>query len=293
LKPVIILYTHWGPDYWEKPREAPYPRLNYKDLNNWDELCALLPLPGLGIYTRGRIKGKYVDYRKSPLVYLCVKDMKYNEKEEPIFSTEPVMIGRVESLRFLEKVGHHRLFEVRSFEEVKGILNSLGESPSSEWIELAKKVQTEDWHSWIGQHFLKLENKSISNKEFEDTVADVFRALGFEVKQLGHKKKGAHPDGLAIARPPYDFALIYDCKNIEAYYPTESDIRALREYVRKWKPRIQDRHSNVVRVFSCFVAKSFKTKRGADVFLDSTTLLQLLYEKLKKGPDFTIDSVIS
>lgn len=293
LKPVIVLYTHWEPDYWEKPRDAPYPRLNYKDLSNWDKLCALLPLPGLGVYTKGRVKEKYVDYRDRPLVYLCVKNMRYNENKEPIFSIEPIGVGRVESVKFLEKVGPHRLFGARSFEEVEGKLRSLDEDPLSEWMKLAKEVEVKDWRSWVGEHFLKLESRYVSNEEFEDIVADVFRALGFDIEQLGHKKKGACPDGLAIARLPYNFALIYDCKNIEEYYPTESDKRALRSYVEEWKPRIQDRYKNVNRVISCFIAKSFKDRKGADIYLDFTALLRLLYEKLNKGRDFTLDSIIS
>ncbi len=89
-----------------------------------------------------------------------------------------------------------------------------------------------------------------------------FKALGFEVEQLGHRKLGAYPDGILVARPPYDFSIIYDCKNVRGYFPIESDKRALREYVEKFKPRILNKHKHVKRVFSCFIAKSFVQKDG-------------------------------
>lgn len=292
VKPVIVLYTHWNGKFWEKSKRAPYPGLNYKSLSDWDKLKKMLPLPGIGVYTRGKVKGRIVDYRDMPIVYLCVKNMLYDERESPIFIINPIKVGTVKSRRFLSKVGHYNFIEVRSFKEVEAILSSIGEKPPWTWIKIAKKLEVKNWRDWIGMHFLKLEDKYISDKEFEDIVADLFRALGFRVKQLGYKERGANPDGYVVAPYPYSFAIVYDCKNREDYYPTESDIRALKEYVREWRPRIRDRHRDVNKVLSCFIAKSFKAKRGADIFLESKTLLQFLYEKLRKGLEFTLDSVI-
>ncbi len=170
---VILLYTHWNPHYWEESKEAPYTKRSYKQLNNWVNLVNSLPLPGIGIYSKGKVRGKPVDYQKRPIVYLQIKGMRYDSRGAPYFDFKPIRTGKVESKYFLEKVKHHKLFEARSFDEVHNLLCDIGEDPPAEWMELAKEVGKEDWHDWIGKHFLRIET-DISNNEFEDVAADIF-----------------------------------------------------------------------------------------------------------------------
>lgn len=289
-KRVIVLYTAWKKDYWENPTEAPYPNRSYKDLPNWNELRESLPFPGIGVY----IKQKDKDYADRPFVYLRIKGIRYDNQEQPYFDFEPISQGRSTSLEFLSKRGKHPLFEALSIDEVMNILGELGEKPPQSWQKLAEAEKLAEWRDWIGQHHSRVESEDVSNDDFEDLVAELFTALGFEVEQMGHKKYGTYPDGKLVSPTPYDFALVYDCKNTKNFYPTEDNKRALKNYTDKFNADIKAEYGHVKTVYSCFVAKSFATSLtsasevGADILLDTTSLIFLLYERLRLGTKFRL-----
>jgi len=286
---VLILYTFWAPDYWDKRREAPYPKRSYEELSNWNDLEKSLPIPGIGVYMKHREK----DYRQRSFVYLRIKGMRYNELREPYFDFEPIRRGEKTSAALLDRIGQHKLFELRPLDQVTEILKGLGEEPPSDWLKLAKEGVEEDWRSWIGSHFLRAES-DVSNDAFEDIISDIFRAIDFSVEQMGHKLHGNNPDGILLPPPPYDFAIIYDCKNSWEYYPNEDDKRALEDYLTKQKVEVKARYRHITDVYSCFVAKSFDpaissaSEVGSDILLDLRSLLYILYKRVRIGSKFTL-----
>jgi len=289
-KRVIVLYTAWKIDYWENPSEAPYPNRSYKELPNWNELRDSLPLPGIGVYIKQREK----DYAERPFIYLRIKGMRYDHRGQPYFDFEPISQGNSRSMDFSLKIGKHPLFEALSFDEAMRILNELAEKPPESWQKLAQAEKLAEWRDWIGKHYLHVESEDISNDSFEDLVAELFTALGFEVEQMGHKKYGTYPDGKLVTPSPYDFALIYDCKNTKNFYPTEDDKRALKNYIDKFNADIKAEYGHIKTVYSCFVAKSFASSLtsasevGADILLDTTSLIFLLYKRLRLGIKFRL-----
>ena len=52
MKKVLLLATGWEPDYWESDKEAPYPKLDYRSLPDWEDLSRNCPLPGIGRYIK-------------------------------------------------------------------------------------------------------------------------------------------------------------------------------------------------------------------------------------------------
>jgi len=288
-KSVLVLYTAWQQDYWEKGKEAPYRKRSFEELSNWNELEKSLPIPGIGVYMRQREK----DYRQRNFVYLRIKGMRYGELREPYFDFEPIRRGEQTSAALLDKIGQHKLFESHPVDQLIEILKELGEEPPSDWLRLAKERVEEDWRSWIGSYFLRAES-DISNDGFEDVIADIFRAIGFSVEQMGHRVHGNNPDGILVTSLPYDFAIIYDCKNSREYYPNQDDKRALEDYLTRHKVEVKAKCGYITNVYSCFVAKSFDSKLssasevGADVLLDLRSLLYILYKRLRMGSKFTL-----
>jgi len=288
-KSVLILYTFWSPDYWEKGKEAPYPKRSYEELSNWNELEKSLPVPGIGVYMKQREK----DYRQRSFIYLRIKGMRYGGLREPYFDFEPIRRAEKTSAALLDKIGQHKLFESRPLDQVIETLKGLGEEPPSDWLRLAKERVKEDWRSWIGSYFLRAES-DVSNDAFEDIIADIFRAIDFSVEQMGHKVHGNNPDGILVPPPPYDFAIVYDCKNSSEYYPSEDDKRALEDYLTRHKLEVKAKYRYITDAYSCFVAKSFKrellsaSEVGADILLDLGSLLYILYKRLRMGSNFTL-----
>ncbi|MBP1912998.1 hypothetical protein [Thermococcus stetteri] len=154
MKRVLVLKTAWAEDYWESAKEAPYPKRSYKKLKDWEGLKGYLPLPGLGVYIKQTIKGKVYDYLHKPFVYLRIKGMRHNEKEEPYFDFEPIGKAKVKSEELLKRLPNKSaLFFSISSNEIIQILKELGEELPEEWLKLLEgEARGWNWKDWIGKY---------------------------------------------------------------------------------------------------------------------------------------------
>lgn len=280
---VLVLYTHWSEDYWEQSKEAPYPKRSYRELQEWDKLVNNCPLPALGVYTEGILKGKYVDHTHKEFVYLTVVGMRFDEEtEQPYFRIEPLQKSSTPSEAFLKLYPTTGLFTVAETNRILEILKALNESPPKEWVELIEvEKPVISWRDYIGKYFLELIDRDLSDNEFENRCFQLLISLGFEVTQLGHKVIGEYPDGEAIMD---DVVIVYDCKNIFGYAPNAEDKRKLAEYVRDAKLKYRDKN-----VYGVFVARSFEAVQTGDFFhFPVSSLVYLLYKKMVLGGKFAL-----
>lgn len=139
-----------------------------------------------------------------------------------------------------------------------------------------------DWKNYIGKVYLLLMLEELSNDDFEDIVAQLLIALGFDVLQKGHLLFGAYPDG--FARIDENFGIVYDCKNSRNFFATEEDIRAINQYYQDEKNKNEQ-----MKIFKVFITKSSKAISRGDIFVWSVeSLLYLLYKKLTLGNKFQL-----
>lgn len=286
---ILILCTWWEPDYWERDKTAPYLQ---KSIQPVQHLKSKTPTPAIGVYTKGRGR----DYTQKPPCFLVVRDISENEKGEPLFDFHFItQMKGVSSADFLSRIPKKDLFFTVSEEEALRALESLNIKPPSDWLKLLeKKAQvTPSWLDWIGTHFQNILH-TISNDEYENIIAEIFKALGFEVEQLGHTKEGEYPDGIAYTK---DYAIIYDCKNRTNYFLNANDKRAIIKYVQYAKPRIEERRK-IEKVYFAIIAHSYtKVENISDIeketsskgfLLTSEAMLYLLFKKLSLGPAFLL-----
>jgi len=280
---VIILCTAWKEDYWETPKEAPYPKRQYTELPEWDNLARNCPLAGLGVYIKQRVSREERDYRDRNFVYLRINGMRYDKNtKQPFFNFEPISASRVSSKKLLEQLPLTRLFSAIKIEELLSILEILGEKPPDRWLELTKVEKiTWSWRDYVGLYFLELIDRDLSDREFEDRIATLFRALGFKVNQYGHTVVGEYPDGEAWLDD--DIVLVYDCKNSHEFTPSAEDRRKLEQYIRDARDKYKDKE-----VYGIFVAKSFGTTQTSYLFFPAGALVYLLYKKISLGNTFTL-----
>ncbi|AWR96154.1 hypothetical protein DFR86_00400 [Acidianus sulfidivorans JP7] len=288
---VLILTTDWEVDYWDKDRLARYTSVDAKSITH---LVGKTPVAGIGVYSKIRRR----DLSNLEPSFLVVKGININEIGEPYFDIHYIdKMHGIKSKEFLREIGERKLFFTLPAERVLEILKQFNISPPAEWLELLRSTKkTNDWKDWIGRHFLGiLDKSSIGNEEFEDRIAEIFKALGFEVEQLGHKIKGEYPDGIVYWG---DYAIIYDCKNRENYYLNADDKRALKEYVENYKKKLQQ--SKNIRIFFAIIAHSFENfddkiaeiereTLTKGVLFTSNTMLYLLYKKLALGVNFSLN----
>ena len=201
----------------------------------------------------------------------------------------------ITSSTFLNEIGIRKLFFSVSEEKVLPILERYGIKPPQEWQKLleAKTPLPSSWLEWIGKRFKDI-LQTISNNEYEDRIAEIFTALGFEVEQLGHKQEGEYPDGIAYSK---DFAIIYDCKNRTDYFLNANDKRAITKYVQHAKRRIEERRK-IEKTHFALIAHSYdKVENMSDIeketsskgfLLTSEVMLYLLYKKVSLGPAFLL-----
>lgn len=285
---ILLLYTNFGPPYWDREgKPARYTKRSFTQLRDWHELKKSLPVPALGIH--------FNKYKDLPFSYMTVIGMEYDDQGFPTFDYRCIQKSERASAQLLEKLHNPAigtLFEARDATVVLSLLTDLGEQPPQEWVTLLSSKQTlptlEAWREWVGQHFLHLLDPGISNDDFEDVIAEIFRALGFEVNQMGHKRVGSYPDGTLVP-PTADFAIVYDCKNTDNYYPTAEHQRALAEYLEKEGKRLQEQ-KRVRSVYSMFIARSFAQAelKGAHIFISADDLLYALFKRLRLGKDFAL-----
>jgi mRNA-degrading endonuclease YafQ of YafQ-DinJ toxin-antitoxin module len=281
MKQVILLATRWASDYWESDKEAPYPKTKYTELPGWEELSKNCPLAGLGIY----IKLKKNDLTNIPFVYLKITGMRYDTNTHtPYFNFRVIKKSKTESKRLLDRLPKEKkkLFSSIEAGQLINILNEIGEEPPKEWSELIELVGREvSWENYIGEYFFKLKDVNISDSEFEDIVAKLLNALGFDITQKGHKIKGEFADGIAAFEN--DYAIVYDCKNTYNYNPTANDKRALEKYFDGERKVRKEKY-----LYKAFIAKSFRGVQRDIFYLPVDSLLYLLYKKLTMGSKFTL-----
>jgi len=281
MKEVILLATGWSSDYWESDKEAPYPKKKYTELPEWEELSKNCPLPGLGIY----IKQKEKDFKKIPFVYLKITGMRYDTNTQaPYFNFKVIKKAGKESESLTDKLPaeNKKLFSAIEAGQLIKILNEIGEEPPKEWSDLIESEGTTvSWKNYIGEYFLKLEDVDISNDEFEDIVANLLTALGFDITQKGHRIKGEFPDGVAAFE--HEYAVVYDCKNTSSYISTAEDRRALEKYFDDERKVRKEKY-----LYKAFIAKSFKDEQKDIFYFPVGALLYLLYKKLTIGSKFSL-----
>lgn len=128
-------------------------------------------------------------------------------------------------------------------------------------------IQTQEWKDllklWLGTRFL--ETKRISWKVFENRVAEILTAIGFEVRQEGHLNEGEpKPDGIFILPPLYPttnrYWVVYDCKHKENCNISEAEVRAMIDYISNKKSElvVEGLGGPNIEHFFAYIALSFK-----------------------------------
>ena len=281
---ILILATNWASDYWSHEQHARYLLHITNTHVNVNELQTQCPLLAIGIYTNG----PNGDFTNVPFQFMKIIEIT-TDNEFVYFHTQPIdgNQGNVAS-NLIQP--HTPLVRVVESNQIINLLQQLGVTRPAGWPGLvngqAPTTTQESWQDWIGEHFKKLNSNNISNNVFEDIVADIFRAIGFEVEQMGHKKQGAFPDGV-LKVPNLNFAIVYDCKNSRDYFPPQDDQRAIRDYVDREGERLREQ-SPQLRVFSLFIAKSLRSCEGANFGSSVDSILYCLYKKIKLGTKFSL-----
>lgn len=158
----------------------------------------------------------------------------------------------ITSIKFLDEIGSRDLFFSVSEETVLSVLRKFDVKPPSEWQKLLEGKPQPSWLDWVGKGFQDI-LQPISNPEYEDKVAAIFNALGFEVEQMGHKKEGEYPDAIVYSE---DFAFIHDCKNRSNYFLDARDKRATIKYFQDAKRRVKER-KGIEKMYFAFSAHSY------------------------------------
>jgi hypothetical protein len=286
---IIVLCTWWEPNYWEIDKTAPYTQRSIEPVQH---LRDKTPLPGIGVYTKGRGR----DYTHRPPCFLIIKNISKDEKGQPHFAFHYISrMPRLTSAQLLIEIPKKDLFFSVSEENVIPVLEKFNIKPPAEWQKLLelKAPPTPSWLDWVGKHFQDI-TQAISNDGYEDRIAEIFTALGFEVEQLGHRKEGEYPDGIAYTK---DLAIIYDCKNTTKYFLNASDKRAIIKYVQYTKPRIEERRK-IEKIYFAIIAHSYdrienmsnieKETSSKGFLLTSEAMLYLLFKKISLGPAFLL-----
>ena len=288
MNEVLILCTDWAQNYWEIDQTAPYPKRSISPIRH---LKHAQMIPGIGMY----IKGKKKDLSSISPCFILVKSVEENEKGEPLFQFHFLKkMENISSAQLDGEIGSHSLFFGLPKEQILSIFNKIGIEAPSEWIMLLGEEIQPSWRSWIGEHFLRI-LRSVSTHEYEDKVTETFRALGFEVKQMGYKKEGEYPDG--VIKSP-DFSIVYDCKNCSNYFLDAKDKRAMIKYIQDAKRRIREQ-SKIEKVYFAIIAHSYdqrtrnlseieKETSAKGILLTSETMLYLLFKKLALGRLFLL-----
>lgn len=259
MKKVLLLATGWQPDYWELDKEAPYPKTKYTNLPEWDDLSKSCPLPGIGRY----IKQKDKDFSPNAFVYLKIMGMRYDlSTKQPYFNFKTLTKSKMESHILNGKLpsDNRKLFSAIEPEKLVRILQDIGEEAPEEWKKLIEiKEEIIHWRDYLGKYFLEIEEMVLSNDEFEDRIAVLLNALAFKTDQKGHKIIGEYPDG--IVSFGNDYAIVYDCKNTQNFFPCAVDERAIKKYLDDEKKIRSERN-----IYCAFIAKSFKEEKGRIFF---------------------------
>lgn len=146
-------------------------------------------------------------------------------------------------------------WEISSGSVLRASTNNIATAPSS----ALQKI-----HPFLPACLLNLpalarnENPDSNDKAslvFEHRCADAFRALGFEVTDLG-QGKGRSADCLAVARAD-GYAIIVDAKAYADGYSLKTEDRKFKEYVERHTREMQRLH--IKRCYLCIVSSSFRS----------------------------------
>ncbi len=134
---ILILNTHFNPSQWERDGEVHYQGTSI-DEKLLQEIRALLPLPALGIYSKGPTRRgtrtDRVDYTSLPPSFLVVDNVAVNDKGEPIFRFRRIAgIEGIQSKILLSRLRDWPLYYLMPSDKVLRILEELGIRPPSEW----------------------------------------------------------------------------------------------------------------------------------------------------------------
>jgi hypothetical protein len=286
---VLVLNTYWEPDYWERDKVAPYPQRSIEPLRHLKDKT---PIAAIGVYTKG--KGR--DYTYRPPCFLIVKNISENESGEPRFDFHFISpMQGITSAHLSSEIPRGGLFFALSEQQILTVLKKLGTTPPSEWLQQLgeKNILPSPWLDWVGKHYQEIQ-LILSNSDYEDRIAEIFTAVGFEVEQLGHKQEGEYADGIAYSK---NFAIIYDCKNRRDYFLNAEDKRAIIRYVQHEKKRIAER-KNIDKVYFAIIAHSYGKVENVNAIeretsskgflLTSEAMQYLLYRKISLGPKFLL-----
>ena len=286
---ILVLCTGWEPDYWEKKEKTYYPR---KLAESVTHLKQQTPIPGIGAYTKYRDR----DLSHQPPAFIIIEEIGENERKEPTFKIRYLgRIGGLKSRTLFRELGRQELLFTVGYREVRGIFEKYGVKPPKIWMEALRSLERPEWMNWIGAHYLTILEYPRA-EDYEDIVADIFTALGFEVDQMGHLKEGEYPDGILHTR---EYSIVYDCKDIYNYYIDAKSKRAMRKYIEQARKRIKEERG-ITRVYFAYIAHSFnrggfknlaeieKTTGTKGLLITTKALLYLLYKKLKMGRKFLL-----
>lgn len=279
---TIILSTNWGYDYWRKNKPGNFPKIPISyNVPNWKSIMEFCPLPSIGYYF-GVCSSSLFDY-------IIIKNITVLDDNSPQFEYEFISTSKTTSESLDKKINNrkHKIYFSIEKEKLLKSLNELHESPPNKWLALThKKNINPNWLDYIGSYYQDLIEKDLSSEDFEDKLASLLTALGFEVLQRGHKVKGSYPDGVATYEK--DFAIVYDCKNSNNYYPTAEHLRAINQYYADEK-RVQGKDKEM---FCCLIAKKFTSLLNKECHLIPVeSLLYLLQKKFKLGAKFKLDRI--
>lgn len=132
---------------------------------------------------------------------------------------------------------------------------------------------------------------------FERKCGDAFRALGFEVMQLG-QGKGRAPDLVALARPAR-YGVIIDAKSRKDGYVLATDDRVFFEYVTRGAQRLKE--DGIEKAYLVIVGPSFRETdlrklveylTGSAVrgitFILATALMRMVEDSIRERYAFTL-----
>lgn len=283
MKKAIILCTRWKV-FFEKENIAPYDGFDSSKLQGWDEFIKQGIIPALGVYTK--------EFNEECFVYIKVLGLSKDNSGFPRFDFKVIEKSNTPSFKLLNLLENKFLFSSISQNEIMSKLKQINENPPSEWVNLFEKEIkiTEDtsetnnieWLAYIGEYYKRLFNRNISNNEFEDIVAKLLIALGFDVEQAGHNVVGAKPDGVATHN---EYSLVYDCKNSDNFYLNEEERRKMDNYIKD-ENIIRKKHE----LFPLFIARGYNNSMKANYnFLTVENLIYLLYKKLTFGFKFSLE----
>lgn len=297
---TILLSTVWDPDYFETDKEAPYPKFNYNQLANWNNLANELPLRALGIYKGNNINQCFT--------FLKVVGMRHDDLNAPHFDFRTISRSNVTSSRLIDALPtniRRQIFSSIDYNVLLNILKNIGANLPQEWLNTQENIinpvptpnivndaptpdivnnvtTTSNYLDFIGDYYKRLLTVNLNNDEFEDLTASLLIALGFSVTQRGHNVVAAVTDGVASFENK--IALVYDCKNSNDFVLREDFKRAINQYVND-----ERRRRNEEEFYPVFISRGFVNPNcpGFHCFtIDS--LLYLLYKKLLLGNKFSL-----